>query len=296
MRKMFFSACFFMMVGAFSLEHMVSSAGGIASQLSGAVGASQTQQAMSGLNGGQEAGSSAVPEQESAPAQDPAKIIQDYQAELEKMTPEEREFFKNSSPGMQTLTNPIVRKLMGSGPAKKGGASASDSSGMEGVASVAAKLAAVGAKPKAPSVMKIWAARIYMDYYPRYKDAVFTGSWIVPLSLLVLSAVCMVLQYGGASSFLCNIVLEGSGFVLALFSALCVYVGLYFGGSVALSMLMELLPSPIVFLVLSAGLMRLLDMNFPVMSQVVGSLVMPVLCAVVAGGLSLLSGTFPKII
>jgi len=295
MRKMFFSACFFLMVGAFSLEHMVSSAGGIASQLSGVMGASQTQRAMSGVNGGPEEGAQA-PAQESAPAQDPEKIIRDYQAELEKMTPEEREFFKSASPGMQTLTNPVVQKLMGAGPSKKGEVSSADSSGIEGVASMAAKLASVGAKPKAPSQAKIWAGRIYMVYYPRYKDAVFTGSWIVPLTLLVLSAFCMVLQYGGASSFLCNIVLEGTGFVLALFSALCVYVGFYFGGSVALSMLMELLPSPIVFLVLSAGLMRLLDMNFPVMSQLVGSLTLPVLCAIIAGGLSIVSGTLPKII
>lgn len=293
MRKLFFSACFFMMVGAFSLEHMVSSAGGLASQLTGVMGANQTQQAIAGLHGDKAAEAPAGADNQ--PASDPAKIIRDYQAELEKMTPEEREFFRNSSPGMQTLTNPVIQKLVGAGPAKKGTGEAA-SAGVDGVAAMAARLAAAGSRKTPPSSLKIWAGKIYLEYYPRFKDAVFTGSWVVPLSLLALSAFCMVLQYGGASSFLCNIVLEGTGFALAAFSVLCVYIGLYFGGEAALSMMLELLPSPIVFLVLAAGLMRLLDMNFPVMSQVVGSLVMPVVCVVLAGGLSLLSGALPKII
>lgn len=285
-----------MMVGAFSLENMVSSAGGLATQLTGVMGANQTQQAIAGLNGDKAAESPTTPAgAENQSASDPAKIIQDYQAELEKMTPEEREFFKNSSPGMQTLTNPVVQKLVGVGPAKKGTGAAS-STGVDGVAAMAMRLAAAGSRKTPPSSMKIWAGKIYLKYYPRFKNDVFTGSWVVPLSLLGLSAFCMVLQYGGASSFLCNIVLEGTGFALAAFSILCVYVGFYFGGAASLSMMLELLPSPIVFLVLAAGLMRLLDMNFPVMSQVLGSLVLPAVCVVLSGGLSMLSGGLPKII
>ena len=211
--------------------------------------------------------SSALPEQPQSG--DMAALYGDFERQLEKMTPEEREMYKEMSPQLELVTNPMVQKLLGG--AKK------------------TALSGGGGAPAA-SVDFSWAKQIALQlrayvlvartvYYPKYKTELLFVMWAAPLTALATAMALLLLGYATAAGALGQLVFRFSSLALLFLSFISAAAYLVFKINLLAFLPWECWSAAVVFIFGGALVLRCVDMNYPFWNYTLTSLSTPVLAS-----------------
>lgn len=123
-----------------------------------------------------------------------------------------------------------------------------------------------------------------LDFYERHQAAMAYALWLVPAAAVILSFALFISKMYTLSMMLTGVLFALSS---ALIWALSAAVGLstiLTKQSLLAALPRELWLSPVVFLVLSAGLLRLADENYPFWNRTVTTLFIPIAVSCISAG------------
>jgi len=210
---------------------------------------------------------------------DMSALYGDFERQLEKMTPEEREAYKEISPQLELVTNPIVQKLLGG--AKRTVLS-------EGAPAPAASVAADFSFVKKLALqMKAYALVARTVYYPKYKAELLFAMWAAPVTLLALAMALLLAGQASAAGVLGQLVFKVSSLALLFLSIMSAVLYLGFGLNLLAYLPWECWCAAVTFIFGGALVLRCVDMNYPFWNYALTSLATPLLasCVVLAWNL-----------
>ncbi|HOX22030.1 MAG TPA: hypothetical protein PLL10_01090 [Elusimicrobiales bacterium] len=207
----------------------------------------------------------------------------DFEKQLEKMTPEERQMYREMSPQMEMITNPVVQKLLGSGKPGAGVAGLlNTASGQE-----SGEAALFSPLQKLSLQLKAWVLVGRTVYYPKYRSELLFVMWAVPLCLMAAAFILLMLGQATAAAAFGQLVYRLSSLFLVLVSIAAAAAYLALKINLLAYIPMECWCAAVVFVFGGGLIMRSVDMNYPFWNYTVTSLLTPAMasCLIFVWGL-----------
>lgn len=188
------------------------------------------------------------------------------------LSAEERGMMRAAAPQLRFRSNALTR------------ASGLAGGGAGGAASAAAVISRLRAA-HAPRFQTFGDFRGDMQrfYYGHQAGAAY-ALWLLPAAAVVLSFLLLVCRFYTLGTLLSALLFSLCSFLMWAMSA-SVLVSALAGRSVLAALPRELWLSPVMFLLVSAGLLRLADENYPFWNRAVSALAAPIAAALLAAGL-----------
>lgn len=195
------------------------------------------------------------------------------------LSAEERELMRDAAPKLQFKSNELTRK-MGLAPGSR--APASRGIVLPGAAGKIMKTL----KTRQPTKFQSFSdfRSDLLTFYGEHQAALAYALWFIPSALVVFSFLLYLWKKYTLSMMLTGIIFALSSFLIWTLSAAVGLSTVLTKQSLLASLPRELWLSPVVFLVVSAGLLRLVDENYPFWNKTVTTLFTPIAVSCISAG------------
>ena len=198
---------------------------------------------------------------------------QENTSQLAGLSAEERQMMLDAAPSLKFKSNKLTRSLgLVSGQGK-------------GRAAVAGAVAAGLFKKRTINRQTFPDFRgSLLDFYDRHQAGVAMGLWLAPTMAAVFSFMLFVFKRYTLSMSLTGMIFLLSSFVIWSLSIAVVLSTVLTKQSLLPALPRDLWLAPVVFLVVSSGLMRLVDENYPFWNRTITTLFTPIAASCLATG------------
>jgi len=192
------------------------------------------------------------------------------------LSAEERELMRDTAPNLKFKSNQLTRQLGLAGKRPGSGGA------VPGVAGRILSGLKNGPGVKFQSVSDF--RNDLLAVYSENQAAAAFGLWLVPTAAAALSFLFFLCKRYTLSMMLTGLIFALSNFLIWALSAAMVLSTLFTKQSLLAALPRELWLSPVVFLVVSGGMLRLADENYPFWNKTVTTLFMPIAASCLCAG------------
>jgi len=191
------------------------------------------------------------------------------------LSSEERELLKDAAPQLKFRSNELTRRAgLAPGSGRAGGTA------LPGVAGTVIGRLKNRQAPQFQSFSDFRGGAL--RFYYRHQAGMAYALWLVPAWCAALSFLLFLLKRYTLSMLLTGLLFAAANFLLWGLSASLVLSAALTSQSLLAALPRELLLSPVVFLLVSAGLLRLADENYPFWNRSVSALLAPIAASLFA--------------
>jgi hypothetical protein len=194
------------------------------------------------------------------------------------LSSEERELMQDAAPKLKFKSNKLTRQLglvSGKGFPTGGGA-------LPGAAGKIISRFKNGHGPEFQNFSDL--RKDLLKFYGRHQAVMAYAFWLAPAAAVVLSFLLFLVKRYTLSMMITGLLFALSNFFIWAFSAAIVLSTLLTKQSLLASLPPELWISPVLFLVVSAGMLRLADENYPFWNKTIATLFTPIAASCMAAG------------
>lgn len=195
------------------------------------------------------------------------------------LSDEERELMRDAAPKLKFKSNALTRQL---GLAGGGKGAAPSVKALPGAAGAVMKRFKERTPPKFQSFSDFRAD--LLAFYGERQAAMAYALWFIPSALVVFSFLLYLWKKYTLSMMLTGLIFAMSSFLIWTLSAAVALSTVFTKQSLLAALPRELWLSPVVFLVISAGLLRLVDENYPFWNKTVTTLFTPIAVSCLSAG------------
>ena len=201
-----------------------------------------------------------------------------HDSALEGLSPAEQEMMREAMPKLEFKSNALTQSL-GLAPGSKNGGQLAGKASAAG--SIAGRLLK-GTKPECQSFSDY--RRTLLQFLERHQAGMATALWLVPAGAALLSFLLFLGKQYTLSLSLTGLIFLVANFVIWILSASVVLSAALTKQSLLPALPRDLWLSPVVFLVVSCGLLRLVDENYPFWNKTITTLFTPIAASCLAAG------------
>lgn len=194
------------------------------------------------------------------------------------LSEEERELMQDAAPKLQFKSNALTRQMGLAGGGKAGPSVAA----LPGAAGAVMNRLKTRTPPKFQSFSDFRSD--LLAFYGGHQAALAYALWFIPSALVVFSFLLYLWKKYTLSMMLTGLIFALSSFLIWALSAAVGLSTVLTKTSLLAVLPRELWLSPVVFLVISAGLLRLVDENYPFWNKTVTTLFAPIAVSCLSAG------------
>jgi hypothetical protein len=197
-----------------------------------------------------------------------------HNQEMEGLSSEERELIKDAAPQLKFKSNQLTQSL-GLVPGKKNRLTAA--------APVVTRLLLVKARKPQWQTFSDFRGKL-LGFYAAHQAGMTVGLWLAPAVVSLLALALLLFERYTLSISLTSLMFALANFFIWALSASMVLSVLLTKQNLLPALPRELWLSPMIFLMVSAGLLRLADENYPFWNRTFSTLLTPIAASCLAAG------------
>lgn len=205
---------------------------------------------------------------------------QEQEQALEGLSPGEQEIMKEATQGLTFKSNKLTKSLgLAPGSKPRRGRKAGAAGGLS-AAEVFKRL------HSAKSTVQMFSDFRYsmFKFFKQHEAGITIGLWLVPAGIALLSFLLFMCKRYTLSMNITGLLFLVSNYLLWMLSTTVVFSAVLTKENLLAALPRQLWMSPVTFLVISAGLLRLADENYPFWNRTIAALGSPITAACVAAG------------
>jgi hypothetical protein len=202
-------------------------------------------------------------------------LDQENEGQLDGLPPEERQMMLDAMPSLKFKSNTLTRNL-GLAPGQ------GQSAAFAGAGKIASGLLFKKHKAKRQTFSDFRGG--LLDFYERHQAGMTIALWLGPAAAAAFSFLLFVFKRYTLSLSLTGLIFLLANSVIWFLSIAVVLSTALTRQSLLAALPRDLWLSPVVFLVISSGLMRLVDENYPFWNKTITTLFAPIAAACLAAG------------
>lgn len=208
-----------------------------------------------------------------------AAMEETYKQELEGLSPDEQDIMKEAGQGLKFKSNKLTRSL---GLAPGGGPRAGAVAGAGGLTAAEIFQRLKSAK----STVQMFSEFRYQTFkfFKLHETGITIALWLVPAGIALLSFLLFICKRYTLSMTVTGLLFLVSNYLLWTLSTSVVLSAVLTKENLLAALPRQLWLSPVIFLVVSAGLLRLADENYPFWNRTIAALGSPITAACLAAG------------
>ncbi len=208
-----------------------------------------------------------------------AAMEEAYKQEMVGLSGDERELMAEAAPKLEFKSNKLTRSL-GLAPGGKKRAGAGAGAGGLTAAEIFKRL------HSAKSTVQMFTEFRYrmFKFFKQHETGITISLWLVPAGIALLSFLLFICKRYTMSMTITGMLFLLSNYLLWTLSTTVVFSAVLTKENLLAALPRQLWVSPVVFLVVSAALLRLADENYPFWNRTIAALASPITAACLAAG------------